>query len=122
MTSNFFIDIQEKSGEGVQVVFTSNLVLCASSYCGFVMAHFAKACTELFPKPKGLTATAIHEFPCEVLLKTIPGPPATLKPPPVTISPWLHVATLCPIWIIGAICPCTSLIVRFTAADVPGGP
>ena len=113
--------MQEQSGEGIQVVFSGNPMLCAGSYCGFVIAHSAKACTELFPKPKGLTATAIHEFPCGVLLKMIPGPPAILNPPPVTISPWLHVATLCPIWIIGAICPCTFLIVRFIAgADVPG--
>lgn len=88
MTSNLFIDISKNKVERVFKLFIpGNRVLCAGTYCGFVMAHSAKACTELFPKPKGLTATAIHEFPCGTLLKTIPGPPAILNPPPVTISP-----------------------------------
>jgi hypothetical protein len=44
------------------------------SCCYFVLAHCAKACTELLPSAKGLRVYTIQEFPCGALLRTIPSP------------------------------------------------
>src|SRR5918995_3228263 len=90
-----------------------------------MLAHSAKACTELLPNAKGLTACTIQEFPCSALLRTIPGPFVILYPPPVTDSSGLQVATLCVSPANNTIDPGTFLIVRFISFILyagPGGP